>query len=280
MKKDHCTKELARDVPIALTPFNDEPVCFGYTWTITDRALLAKYVAQVVLGQYRHVAQIIAQQSPPTPSAAALALETAKKKLALTGKNNQERLHRDGWVFQIISWIAVQQIEKGRVATSIPHIRKADKGFDGVIVRLDSDGENISAVLVSEDKATPNSRKLVHQEVWREIRELESGQRDNELLSEVTAILERSHNVDVDRLIADIHWKNVRAYRVAVTAREQHKTDKGRAKLFAGFEAVAPGPGARRRAEMLHLDDVRTWMDAFCVSVRSELDQLKGNDSV
>ena len=44
-----------------------------------------------------------------------------------------------------------------------------------------------------------------------------------------------------------------------------------RKKLFKGFDTVAPGKASRRRADTMHFDDLRTWMDDFCVATIAQI---------
>jgi hypothetical protein len=71
-------------------------------------------------------------------------------KLLTLGKD-EEPWHRDGWIFQTISWIAASQAPSGSL-TCAPHIRRADKGFDGLQLQLSEDGKVVTAVIVFEDK--------------------------------------------------------------------------------------------------------------------------------
>lgn len=58
-------------MPIVLTSFTQGTLCHGWAWTIADVDQLALHVAQVALGQSRHVAKILAgaNVAPPPTSA-------------------------------------------------------------------------------------------------------------------------------------------------------------------------------------------------------------------
>lgn len=47
-------------MPITLTPFVQGALCYGSTWHISDEGELALLIARVLMGQYRHVAKILA----------------------------------------------------------------------------------------------------------------------------------------------------------------------------------------------------------------------------
>jgi hypothetical protein len=152
----------------------------------------------------------------------------------------------------------------------------AHKGFDGLQLKLDKAGKEITAVVVFEDKATKNPRKKISGDVWNGIRALERGERMNELVPETGALLEahqkRFPELDIDAAVERIAWDQARSYRVAVTADVSHDCDTTRAGLFAGFASVAAGKTVRRQAETMAIPVLRDWMKAF--SARS-IQQIK-----
>jgi hypothetical protein len=251
-------------MPLTLIPINHDDLCHGWRWKIDDETDLARKVAMVALGQYRHVGQILSKidkKQPPTQKeAAAAAIER------LTVPSGVDPWHRDGWVFQTISWIAAHRTEHEIVARA-PHAIPAHKGFDGMQIRLDQKDKSICAVVIFEDKATDSPRKTVRTDVWNGIRSLEMGERMPELIQETTSILEahQQHfpNLDIDKAIETILWDEVRYYRVSITTSDSHTKDDDRKKLFKGFDKVAPGVAGRRRADTMHFDELRKWMADF-----------------
>lgn len=265
-------------MPLTLTPIDHDNLCHGWRWDIADEADLARKVAMVALGQYRHVAQILAEidkKPPPThENAAAAAIKL------LTVYDGADPWHRDGWVFQTISWIAAHLTEKGVVARA-PHAIEAHKGFDGMQLRLDKKGKSVTAVIIFEDKATESPRETVRTDVWKGIRALEKGERMPELIHEVTTVLEAQQRIfpglDVDEAIETILWEEVRHYRVSITTSSTHAKDAARKRLFKGFDMVAPGEVARRRADTIHFDDLRDWMDEFCKATIAQIEAWREN---
>lgn len=252
-------------MPLTLIPIDHDDLCHGWRWEIDDEADLARKVAMVALGQYRHVAQILAGiDKKPFPTRKDAAAAAIKR---LTGPDDGDPWHRDGWVFQTISWIAAHRTEKGVVARA-PHAIEAHKGFDGMQLRLDKHGKSVTAVIIFEDKATVSPRKTIRTDVWDGIRSLEKGERMPELIHDASTILEAQQGVfpglDVDEAIRTILWDEVRHYRVSITTSGTHATDAARKTLFKGFDTVAPGGASRRRADTMHFEDLREWMDEFC----------------
>lgn len=249
---------------LTLTQIDHGNLCHGWSWKIDDEDALAKRVAQVALGQYRHVARILSGDSPPEPGASVDQVASAIGLLSVAP--GEDPWHRDGWIFQTISWIAALQQSQG-AATRPPHILKAHKGFDGMQLELSDDGSSVKAVIIFEDKATANARRTIREEVWPGIAALEGGERASELTLETCAILEAQQRLnpklDVDAALANILWKDARRYRVSVTVDKKHLDPSLRERLFKGFESKAPGDIKRRRAETIYLPHLRCWMEAF-----------------
>jgi hypothetical protein len=259
---------------LTLKAINHGDLCHGFGWTITDEDELAKRVARVALGQYRHVEKILnGGTGTSSPTASANQIAAATKLLTLA--KDEDPWHRDGWLFQTISWIAAHHETKG-VVTSAPHIIKAHKGFDGLQLELSNDGKSVEAVVVFEDKATDNARDTIRDDVLPGIAALEAGERENDLTHEVSGMLDAQvrldPDLDVDAALSNIVWKSAKHYRVSITVGKTHASEKARAGLFKDFDTSAPGDVKRRRAETLYLPELRKWMDQFAKRV---LDHLK-----
>lgn len=251
-------------MPLTLTPIVHASLCHGARWTITDEEELARMVARIALGQSRHVAAILTCIDKKAPSTRA---DTAAGAITmLTVPVGTDPYHRDGWVFQAISWIAAHRSSSGAIVRA-PHNIVAHKGFDGIQLKLDEANENVIAVVIFEDKATDLHRKTVRQDVWPGIRALEEGQRMPELIQETGGILEahinRFPDLDIDAAVEAIVWEQARYYRVAITTEADHDKDKRRASLFKGFDKVAPGDVLRRQAETISIPNLRNWMSQF-----------------
>ena len=94
-------------MPIQLAPIPDNPLISGYIWTLKSEDHLACLVARVYLGHYLHVENILAKLNPKAPSFGGAAAKEAKAKLLV--KAGEDPWHRDGLLFQAISWVAAHQ---------------------------------------------------------------------------------------------------------------------------------------------------------------------------
>jgi len=233
---------------------------------------MAEVFCQHGLGQYRHVAQILEGLAGAAPAGSAQHAVDALKKLKLA--KNGDPWQRDGWLFQIISWIAANQ-EKQGATLAPPHIFHAHKGFDGMQLEISDDGKSVSAIVIFEDKATEDARRTIKQNVWPDIVDLEAGERIAELTHEASAILERQQHLypdlDIDNAIDRILWQEARRYRVSISIDDKHKPSDQRKKLFKHYDVSAGGDVARRRAETMHFDDLRQWMTDFSDLVAAKI---------
>jgi hypothetical protein len=240
---------------IVLTSFAEGTLCEGCAWTVTDQLQLAERIALVALGQSRHVAKILSGIKVIPPSTT-VSIRSAAVKL-LTVPLGADPWHRDGWLFQTMSWVAASQANPSAIIRA-PHMILAHKGFDGL--QLELDAGVVSAAVIFEDKATDNPRKTIKDEVWPEFQLLEAGDRENVLTADVSSLLGTRPGIDVDKAIENVIWKQVRRYRVSITIGDAHSTAAGRKRLFKGYDEIAAGDVARRRGEILLVHQLRPWM--------------------
>jgi len=92
------------EMPLTLAPVSHGTLCHGSRWIIADEEDLTSTVARLALGQARHVAAILAGIDKMPPAIKLLTVPTGKPPY-----------HRDGWVFQAISWIAAHRGATGTV---------------------------------------------------------------------------------------------------------------------------------------------------------------------
>jgi hypothetical protein len=261
-------------MPLKDDTFTLAPLCTGATWNCTDQTKLARLVAIVLLGYYSAAEGIIATatvgEMPKFISqVSANSFEHIIAKLTDVS-SVQLRYHRDGWVFQIISWIAAQMRRKVGTHIRGPQPRTADKGLDGLTIVLNSDGSRLATVIVGEDKATESPRSTITDKVWPEFLEFDSGARDNELVSDMTAVLRASGIAGADDIIKNTTLEEIRCFRVFITVEDPIDENDLR-KLFKGYDSAAKGTIDKRAGETLNAPDIRTWMDHFCAHVVSEL---------
>jgi len=250
----------------------------GIAWTVHNGGELARLVARVLLGHFNHVEKILKKLNPSYKAVDGQAAREAKARLIVIGA---DPWHRDGLLFQSISWIAAHQVSENKSSIfSLPHLIAAHKGFDGVEVELTAQ-KDLQCVVVFEDKATENPRKTIREDVLPEIKALHNGERQTELMQEVTALLQRANVADPDAVLEAVVWKQVRKFRVSITGGEGQDQQVGFDKLFKGFEEVTPGMDETgRRAEVFCHSEIRKWMAAFALAVSTAIDMTEARGNV
>ncbi len=259
-------------MPISFTPIGQDGCWMGCAWSIDDEDELARLIARVALGQSRYVERILQQTDCADLAPVASAFEGARNLLSVPpGKDPYQR---DGWMFQVMSWVAAHRQDDGALIRS-PHMNHAHKGFDGIHVQVDHNTDKVLSVIICEEKATEHPRNMISSDVWPEFETLETGKRDNELVAEVTAMLDRAAQIDPDQAAAQIFWKEARAYRISITVGDAHADEAGRERLFEGYDEKVDGSVDRRRSETLHLQDLRAWMNDIAQRALGDLEEME-----
>ncbi|MCD9507390.1 hypothetical protein [Photobacterium phosphoreum] len=242
-------------MPISLTPFQPNELCHGNIWTVVDEDQLAQYIARIALGHSRHISNILQQLSGKSPL-----ISNKESAIALLSVPlGKEPWHRDGWIFQVMSWIAAYK-ENPNSVLATPHMIHAHKGLDGLQIKLDESGK-VHAAIIFEDKATNNPRSMIQSNVWPEFKKFEDGMQENVIISEIISLLEKQPKIDPDDAIDNIFWKDIKHYRVSITINETHNIPEGYKTLFKGYEDVIPASLEKRKAEVFYVKDLRNWMD-------------------
>lgn len=261
---------------MAFDPIQAEGKWQGTDWTIIDENKLAELIARIAVGQHLHVMRVLKETDTTGYSPTQNAKDGAIALLTATDPDNPWQ--RDGWVFQAISWIAAH-LQDTTTVKSPPHMIPADKGFDGLHLRLDETNDNVILVIICEEKATDRPRGKIKGQVWPEFRKIESGQREHELVAETTTLLAQNSHVDPERAVHEILWKQARAYRVSITVGDKENCDNGREALFEGYEEVVTGSDSnRRRAETLYQKTLRHWMNRIAARAIDAVNAMDVSD--
>jgi len=281
-------------MPLTIAPL-PTPECDFSEWSINknDRAKLVEIIAYLYLRQEENALRVIRALDPTrrvskgnvvhnvlrkltAPRAADVELYrhgTDKEKKAAKSRMQTSVLHRDGLLFQHVSWIAARIAVPNGYMTA-PHVRQADKGFDGFIVELDSDGEEIARIVLCEDKASKSPRGLITSSVWTDIEAILRGERDDEILADLVTLLKSMPGIDAETAVDEVFWEGVREFRVAVATGENQRKDGDFKHIIAGFEAVAGGSKSSRSAGVLAFDEVRKGLALLAGEVAAKVEEI------
>lgn len=251
-------------------------------WSSNDLDLLARVIAWMILGRKAHSLAVLSGNGADAPELTNGNIEEAISHLRCPEKTRVDHngktvphnsvIHRDGWLFQFISWI-VARSEFPDSIQKAAQPRKADKGFDGLLIELD--GSAIAAVLMVEDKATDDPRGTVTGDIWPEFTAYELGSRDNELTAEASTMLEQA-GLDAKELVKKARWFNSKRYRASVATSEANIPPV--VHTFDGYEGIIGDGPERRLANLFIVDDLRAFMDDLSTRIIDYLDSLRPGD--
>ena len=281
-------------MPICLTSCSSTECDFS-EWSVVEasRDRLVEALAFLYLQQEENALRIIENMTPRRRIPKGRVAENVVDKLTapkpadldllISGNEEQRKTaedriktsiwHRDGLLFQHVSWIAARKSIPNGYMTS-PHVRQADKGFDGFIIQFDSANKQLERVILCEDKASSSPRSLITKSVWNEIKAIVRGERDDEVLADLATLLKAVPGLSAEGtedLVDAIFWDQVRQFRVSVATGEDHRRVGGFEYLVNGFETVAPGPLPTRMGGVMAFEDVREGLQLLATEVISKV---------
>ncbi len=249
------------------------PQCFGSVWTVADADALAEVCAQILIGRALHAGMILDGVHPVgTPPIVSAALKE-KLRLELHPQTDPKVWHRDGLLFEIISWVAARLTATANDAISDPHLKATNQGTDCVKVTIDPAARRLTRATVYEYKCTTNWRQLFSQDVLAAFREYVSGERDNQLAQVAITLLiglgftTEERNAAYDELVR----ARPLAFQASLTVSPAGFTAEQRLALFTGYDAIT-GDVATRGGNVMPLDDVRAWFTAFSAQVWAKIE--------
>ena len=261
--------------------------CTGSRWTAGDLELLARIIAIIAMGQSAHAAQIIAELLPAEPAINDEALRAdAKQALSIkvdTDKKREvSRYHRDGLIFEAISWAAAQQATDGKALLRDPHIKSTTQGLDGLMIELDGTNTAISRVTIFEDKCSQDPRRMFRDEIMPTFLTYHKQSRASELLATAATLLEKAglRGTSVIEAAARILDKEYRAYRGCLATTPGNDSQECRNRLFGGYEKL-DGIAASQRigGVLVTADDLRGWFDELAGCAIAYIDNLGNGEA-
>lgn len=264
--------------PLQLTPMDCSPLVIDNGYKVVDQTTLAQWVAQLLLGNSLHITRVIEGLDTYAVNMRDKAIDSIINRLYTCGVYK-----RDGWLFQMISWIALNinlhnQHGSGNVFMNAPHTAPAQHGIDGFSLVID-DQKQIKYIVLCEDKCSEHARTIITSQIFPEFEEFEEGKYDNRVLAEVSSIIRGEDGGGLllhiqDDIVNNKYWM----YRIGVTRQDEHDDETGRKELYKDYDKKVSGGVNRRDAASVNLDDVRKWMDAFSQMVIKELEAKKSKD--
>jgi hypothetical protein len=262
-------------VSLLVSPLPVPPHCVGSLWSVHDQDVLASLCAEVLIGRALHASMIL--DGAPLPGVPTVITVALKERLQreLHPTSQPKVYHRDGLLFEIISWIAARSDAEPDSAISDPHLKATTQGTDCVKVSVDPVARTITEATVYEYKCTTNWRQKFGGEVLAAFREYVSGARDNQLSQAAIPLLtelgfsreERGHAYDV------LVQQRPLAFQASLTVAPSGFGADERLALFAGYDTIT-AEVARRAGNTFPLDDIRAWFADFSTEVWAKIDAI------
>lgn len=254
------------------------PLVIDNGYVVVDQKQLSQWVAQLLLGNSLHISRVIEGLDSRAVNMKNKAIDSIINRLNTCGVYK-----RDGWLFQMISWIALNinlhnLHGNGKVFMNAPHTAPAQHGIDGFSLIID-DKKQIKYIVLCEDKCSEKARDIITGQIFPEFVEFEEGKYDNRVLAEVSSII-RGEDGGVllqsiqDDIVNNKYWM----YRIGITRQDEHDDKAGREALYKDYDKKVAGGVNRRDAASVNLNDLRTWMEAFSRMVITELESKKSKD--
>ncbi|MDW3191996.1 MAG: hypothetical protein R8G66_06515 [Cytophagales bacterium] len=264
-------------MPISFNAIDCTPLVIDNEFEITDEGKLASYVAEIVLGRYANVKRVLKSLATTSFRITEDEVSYAIARLDAKDKSDKDIEKRDGWIFQIISWLALFiESSDQDFYNQPPHDAPAQHGLDGIAVTIGSD-KKIEEIVITEDKFTKNPRNLIQRQIWPEFSDFEMGIHDNKIVGRISALLEHLDGGTILEINQnDLCSKELRRYRVGINRLSYHADKKGKETLFNEYDKKVVGSNPHRRfASTIYKDDIRKWMDDFILLVIEELKKKK-----
>jgi hypothetical protein len=178
---------------IQVTEINEH--CTGSRWTASDLDQLARVIAIIAMGQAVHAALIIAELQPSEPAINHDDLKAdAVRRLSIHGATHEQkdasRWHRDGLIFEAISWAAAHKETEGNALLRDPHLSSTTQGLDGLMIELDGSNEIIRATIF-EDKCSEYPRNKFRDEIMPAFQTHHQNKRASELVASAAILIAR-----------------------------------------------------------------------------------------
>lgn len=259
----------------------------GNLWSVSDINELAKIIALIALGQAEHAAEIIQsiEKTVPVLSRAEFYNE-AREQLKIRNDNDEKKdtspYHRDGFLFECISWIISQQDANEDTYMKDPHISATTQGLDGLIIQMDSIEQMVVHTTICEDKCTARPRDKFRDEVIPTFKEHHQNKRGRDLLSNAIALIKQSGLKGRKATLAadKVYDKNYRTYRAALTVSDDICTAEARIKLFKGYDGLTEISKTQRiGSTFLVSGNLRDWFQELANHVIEKLNEFEEEES-
>jgi len=254
-------------VPLDIQTVAVNAHCVGARWMNLDDDALAHMVAIVAMGYAKAASNLIKKlddtySQPPHD----FLVKSAIKRLTVSDPSvpgsGVPLYHRDGLIFEIVSWlVAIQQAGPNEIINS-PHTSATAQGLDGLSLEMTPGRDGLVSVTVFEDKCSENPGHIFSSDVIKSFLEHHEHKRATELVSVATQLIEQAQ-VSPQNAVAiaqQVFDRTIRRYRAALAIGPSDDSESARSGIFAKYSKLSDLNADQRVAATFVVNpDVRTW---------------------
>jgi hypothetical protein len=260
-------------MPITTVDFPAEPECGGKQWSVSDQDDLAHLCALVLIGRALHVRSIL-HGSMRRPGAISAGTK-ARLRDDLSATSDNAIWQRDGLLFEIITWIVACINAGNNDVVSDPHLKSTQQGIDTLQIVFNQTARSLEKVVVYEQKCTDRPRTEFRDSVLPAFETWKNGERDNELLQNVTGLLARVGLQEDEALELYDKLLNERplSFQATLTVTPTPFAQERCVRLFKDYQALTADI-VDRLGDTFPLASIRTWFSAFADRVREKIEAM------
>ncbi|MUI53150.1 hypothetical protein [Aliivibrio fischeri] len=267
-----------------ITSFPIDDDCVGSKWTVANEDQLAGLIATIVMGQAMQAEYIIEELLPAVPAFTNEALkQEAIIKFTVQEVNQGPRIgyprvHRDGLIFELISWIAAKQVSGDRCFLKDPHTSATSQGLDGIMIELSNDRSEISKSTIFEDKCVESPRNTFTQKVIPGFLDRHGNTRNAELIAAAANLIKMSgaSNVQAMRMVNKVIDNSCRQYRAGFALTQIFDGEEAQKALFKGYNKISDIHQEQRiGASLIVNSELRDWFDNLAEKIVHYIQNLE-----
>ena len=281
--KQKATAAEAQGAALVIEQVAVDASCTGNRWTSDNLDLLGRIIAIIAMGQAAHAARIINGLLPAEPALDHQALRAnAKRQLTVSGTTAQQkqvrRYHRDGLIFEAISWAAARQQTGGKALLRDPHVSATTQGLDGLMIEMDAEQAEVTRATIFEDKCSENPDNTFRYKIMPAFKAHHENARASDLVATAAALLEKAglDGTSAVKAAARVLDKAYRAYRGSLAVTTADDSLKRRQDVFKTYvELDGIDPAQRVGAVLITSENLRDWFDELASRAIAYIDSLE-----
>ncbi|WP_406649232.1 hypothetical protein QEZ52_07930 [Aliisedimentitalea scapharcae] len=286
---EHCEDDnIAVGRPLHCQDCDIDDNCIGERWVPDNYDELAALIAIVAMGQAIQASHILRELAPAEPAYSFDELR-AEAKVKLTVQDTPEKprtgypkWQRDGFVFEVISWIAAKITYGDQALLKNPHVSATSQGLDGLMLQLNGEQDAVVSSTVFEDKCTDDPRNTFLAKVVPGFLDRHQNLRSAEIIDAAGALLRIAGLAEKDaaHLSAAVTEIAKRKYRAAFSLPPDFDTLAARQSLFSDYDRIQSITAEQRiGASFITPIDMRDWIAELADKAIEYLENLDGEEA-